>query len=31
LRLDGQPVRASELTPYKGTPTQSHFIVLEAR
>jgi len=31
LRLDGQPVRASALTPYKGTATQSHFIVLEAR
>ncbi len=33
LRLDGQPVRASALTPYKGgaTVTQSHFIALEAR
>jgi HK97 family phage major capsid protein len=32
LRLDGQPLRASALTPYKGgTSTQSHFVVLEAR
>jgi HK97 family phage major capsid protein len=32
LRLDGQPLRASALTPYKGgASTQSHFIVLEAR
>lgn len=33
LRVDGQPVRASALTPYKGgaTATQSHFIVLDAR
>jgi len=34
LRIDGQPVRASALTPYKGsasTATQSHFIALAAR
>jgi len=33
LRVDGQPVRASALTPYKGgaTATQSHFIALETR
>jgi len=33
LRIDGQPVRASALTPYKGgaTATQSHFITLETR
>ena len=31
LRIDGQPVRASALTPYKGTDTQSHFITLAAR
>jgi len=33
LRIDGQPIRASALTPYKGgaTATQSHFITLEAR
>lgn len=33
LRLDGQPVRASALTPYKGgaTATQSHFIALAER
>jgi HK97 family phage major capsid protein len=33
LRVDGQPVRASALTPYKGgaTATQSHFIVLDTR
>lgn len=33
LRVDGQPVRASALTPYKGgaTATQSHFIALAAR
>jgi HK97 family phage major capsid protein len=32
-RVDGQPVLASEITPYKGGSgaTQSHFIVLEAR
>lgn len=31
LRMDGQPWRASTLTPYKGSNTQSHFIVMEAR
>lgn len=33
LRLDGQPVRASALTPYKGGAnyTQSHFIALATR
>lgn len=33
LRIDGQPVRASALTPYKGgaTATQSHFVALAAR
>ncbi len=33
LRIDGQPVRASALTPYKGgaTATQSDFITLAAR
>jgi len=31
LRLDGQPLRATPLTPYKGTPTLSHFIALQAR
>jgi len=34
LRVDGQPVRASALAPYKGSSTldtQSHFIALAAR
>lgn len=31
IRLDGQPWRASALTPYKGSSTQSHFIVLDTR
>lgn len=33
MRLDGQPVRASALTPYKGGAnyTQSHFVALETR
>lgn len=31
LRLDGQPVRASALTPYKGSDTQSHFVALATR
>ena len=32
LRIDGQPVRAAALTPYKGTgSTQSHFIALAER
>lgn len=30
-RCDGQPVLASEITPFAGTATQSHFITLEAR
>jgi HK97 family phage major capsid protein len=31
LRVDGQPVRASALTPYKGSDTLSHFVVTAAR
>ena len=33
LRVDGQPVRASALTPYKGTvaSSQSHFVALDDR
>jgi len=33
MRVDGQPVRASALTPYKGgaTATQSHFVALDTR
>lgn len=31
MRLDGQPVRASALTPFKGSDTLSHFVVLDAR
>jgi len=33
LRVDGQPVRATALTPYKGGAnyTQSHFVALETR
>jgi HK97 family phage major capsid protein len=33
LRVDGQPVRASALTPYKGgsSYTQSHFVALDTR
>jgi HK97 family phage major capsid protein len=33
MRVDGQPVRASALTPYKGGSgaTQSHFVALAAR
>jgi HK97 family phage major capsid protein len=33
LRTDGQPVRATALTPYKGgtSYTQSHFVALETR
>jgi HK97 family phage major capsid protein len=31
LRVDGQPWRASALTPMKGSNTQSHFITLDAR
>jgi HK97 family phage major capsid protein len=30
-RLAGQPVRASALTPYKGSSTLSHFVALQAR
>jgi HK97 family phage major capsid protein len=30
-RCDGQPVLASEITPYKGTNTLSHFVTLQAR
>jgi HK97 family phage major capsid protein len=31
LRVDGQPIRAAALTPYKGSNTQSHFVCLETR
>jgi HK97 family phage major capsid protein len=31
MRVDGQPLRASALTPYKGTNTLSHFVALAAR
>ena len=31
LRVDGQPVRATPLTPAKGAEQQSHFITLAAR
>lgn len=31
LRIDGQPVLASPVTPFTGTNTQSHFIALETR
>ena len=31
LRMDGQPVRATALTPYKGTETLSHFVALATR
>jgi HK97 family phage major capsid protein len=31
IRIDGQPLRATPLTPYKGTPTLSHFVALQAR
>ena len=30
LRVDGQPVRATALTPFKGSATQSHFITLNS-
>lgn len=30
MRVDGQPVRASVLTPYKGSATQSHFVALSS-
>jgi len=29
--VDGQPVRGTALTPYKGSDTQSHFIALQTR
>lgn len=31
LRVDGQPERATALTPYKGSDTLSHFVALAAR
>ena len=31
MRVDGQPVRAAALTPYKGTDTLSHFVALATR
>ncbi|MFA5409865.1 MAG: phage major capsid protein [Bacilli bacterium] len=31
LRMDGQPVRASALTPYKGSETLGHFVALATR
>lgn len=31
LRVDGQPVRASALTPFKGSDTLSHFVALDSR
>ena len=31
VRIDGQPVRATALTPYKGSSTLSHFIALDTR
>jgi HK97 family phage major capsid protein len=31
LRADGQPIRATALTPFKGSNTQSHFVCLETR
>lgn len=31
LRIDGQPVRASAVTPYKGSDTLSHFVCLATR
>jgi len=31
MRVDGQPVRSTPLTPYKGSATQSHFIALATR
>jgi HK97 family phage major capsid protein len=30
-RIDGQPVLASKITPYKGSDDLSHFVTLEAR
>ena len=31
MRVDGQPERASALTPYKGSDSLSHFVTLDAR
>ncbi|NLV49365.1 MAG: phage major capsid protein [Clostridiales bacterium] len=31
MRVDGQPERASALTPYKGNDTLGHFVALETR
>jgi hypothetical protein len=31
MRLDGQPVLASPVTPANGGSTQSHFVTLETR
>jgi hypothetical protein len=31
LRFDGQPIRNSALTPYKGTNTTSPFVTLATR
>ena len=31
LRVDGQPVRALALTPYKGNDTLSHFVAIQSR
>lgn len=31
MRVDGQPIRATALTPYKGADTLSHFIALASR
>ena len=31
IRVDGQPVLSSAITPYKGSNTQSHFVTLAAR
>lgn len=31
MRMDGQPERASALTPYKGSDTLSHFVTLDSR
>ena len=31
LRMDGQPVRATPLTPYKGSETLGHFVTLATR
>jgi HK97 family phage major capsid protein len=30
-RVDGQPMLASAITPFKSTDTLSHFVILEAR